>query len=209
MLEDLVIKNVVCFASLKSLTIHTCSGSVWQGGCVAQDDLLPNLEELYLGRLDYGKSISELLGHLGLRFLRLKKIKVERCDEMEYLLSCGHFIHALPNLEVIKVRSCNRLGELFIYDSMQYIAPDPIVPSLRTLELAFLPKLRTLCRDEEIWPHVEQVHVLGCNLVRKLPLTDKNAENIKEIKGESYWWNALEWHDDTTESSLRPYFHPI
>jgi disease resistance protein RPS2 len=208
MLEDLVIKNVVCFASLKSLTIDRCSGSVWQGGCVAQYDLLPNLEELYLGRLNYGKSILELLGHLGSRFLRLKQIIVEHCSKMEYLLSCGPFIHALPNLEVLKVRYCDRLGELFIYDSMQYIALDPIVPSLRILQLFRLPKLRTLCRDEEIWPHVEQVHVFGCDLVRKLPLTDKNAKNMKEIKGESYWWNALEWHDDTTESSLRPFFHP-
>jgi disease resistance protein RPS2 len=134
---------------------------------------------------------------------------VERCPKMEYLLPCGHFIHVLPNLEVIKVRQCQMLGELFIYDSMQYIAPDPIVPSLRILELECLPSLSTVCRDEEIWPHVEQVHVFECHRVRKLPLTDKNAKNIKEIRGESDWWNALEWHDDTTESSLQPYFHPI
>jgi hypothetical protein len=45
MLEDLVINSVVCFAGLKSLTIQGCSGSVWQGGCATQSDLLPNLEE--------------------------------------------------------------------------------------------------------------------------------------------------------------------
>ena len=50
--------------------------------------------------------------------------------------------------------------------------------------------------------------MFGCDLVRKLPLTDQNAENIKEIKGESRWWNTLKWHTDTTESSLHPYFHP-
>jgi hypothetical protein len=51
--------------------------------------------------------------------------------------------------------------------------------------------------------------VSECHHVRKLPLTDQNTENMKEIKGESQWWNALKWHADTTESSLRPYFHPI
>ncbi|XP_059441574.1 disease resistance protein At4g27190-like [Corylus avellana] len=209
MLEDLVIKSVVCFAGLKSLTIQSCSGGVWQGGCVAQHDLLPNLEELCLRRLNYGKSILEVLGHLGSRFLELKKISVEYCSKMEYLFSCGHFIHALPKLEVLKVQYCDKLGELFIYDSVQNIAPDPVVPSLRILELKCLPELRTLCQDEEIWPHLEQVHVVECNLVGKLPLTDQNAENMKEIKGESQWWNTLKWHADTTQSSLMPYFHPI
>jgi disease resistance protein RPS2 len=170
MLEYLVINGVDCFVGLKSLTIERCRGSVWQGGCVALDDLLPNLEELYLNDMDYGKAILELLGHLGSRFLRLKIIKVESCFEMEYLLSCGYFIHALPNLEVIKVRYCHRLGELFIYDSMQYIALDPVVPSLRILELESLLELRTLCKDEEIWPHLEQICVVGCYFLKKLPL---------------------------------------
>jgi disease resistance protein RPS2 len=86
MLEDLVINNVGCFANLKSLTIQSCSGSVWQGGCALHYDLLPNLEILYLRRLNYGKSISELLGHLGMRFLRLKLIEVESCSQMKYLV---------------------------------------------------------------------------------------------------------------------------
>jgi len=211
MLEDLVINSVGSFASLKSLTIESCSGSVWQGGCASHYDLLPNLEELYLRYLNYGESISELLGHLGLRFLRLKLREVEYCSEMKYLLPCGYsyFIYALPNLEIMKVRSCDRLGELFRYNSMQYITSDPVVPSLRQLKLEWLPQLRTLCRDEETWPLLEQVHVSMCNLVRKLPLTDKNAENIKEIKGLSHWWNSLKWHANTTESTLRPYFGPI
>jgi disease resistance protein RPS2 len=134
---------------------------------------------------------------------------VEYCSEMKYLLPSGYFIQALPNLEVIKLRSCDRLVELFSYDSMQYITPDPVVPCLRILKLEWLPQLRTLCREEETWPLLEQIHVSTCNLVRKLPLTDKNAENIKEIKGASHWWNALKWQADTTESSLRPFFHPI
>ncbi|XP_062169185.1 disease resistance protein At4g27190-like isoform X1 [Alnus glutinosa] len=207
MLEDWVINRVGCFASLKSLTIQSCSGSAWGGGCAAQYDLLPNLEELHLVHMEYGESISQLLGHLGLRFRRLKLIQVQLCSEMKYLLSCGDFIHDLPNLEVIEVRHCAMLGELFSYrHSMQYIA---VVPRLLTLKLVNLPQLKTLCRDDETCPLLEQVLVSKCNLVKKLPLTDQNAGNIKEIEGESRWWNTLKWHTDTTESSLWPYFHPI
>ncbi|XP_059443591.1 disease resistance protein At4g27190-like [Corylus avellana] len=206
MLEDLVINSVGCFAGLKSLTIQKCKGNSWQGGCAAHNDLLPNLEELYLRDLNYGESISEMFGHLGLRFLKLKLIEVEWCFQMKYLLRCGDFIQDLPNLQVIKVRHCFWLGELFTHHYMQYMAPDTVVPKLRILELERLPKLGTLCRNQETWPLLEQVHVSGCDLVRKLPLTDQNAENLKEIKGESRWWNKLEWHTDTTKSSLQPFF---
>jgi disease resistance protein RPS2 len=206
MLEDLVINSVGYFASLKSLTIRNCSGSAWGGECAAQYDLLPNLEELRLVEMEYGESISQLLGHLGLRFRRLKSIQVEWCSKMKYLLSCGDFIPELPNLEVIEVWYCGRLGELFNYrHSTQYIN----VPRLRILKLVNLPQLKTLCRDNETCPLLEQVLVSRCNLVKKLPLTDQNADKIKEIKGESQWWNTLKWHTDTTKSSLGPYFHPI
>jgi disease resistance protein RPS2 len=206
MLKDLAINSVGCFASLKSLTIQRSSGRACEGRC-AEYDLLPNLENLYLEHLNYEESISTLLGHLGLRFRRLKLIQMQQCSKVKYLLSCGDFIPDMPNLEEIEVRYCDRLGELFSYhDSMQYIA---VFPSLKVLKLEGLPQLKTLCRDDETCPLLERVFVSDCQRVRKLPLTDQNANNIKEIIGESEWWNRLMWHTDTTKSSLQPYFHPI
>ncbi|XP_059442155.1 disease resistance protein At4g27190-like [Corylus avellana] len=196
-LSDMVsIDCIDYFAGLKSLSIENCSDSVWQGQ-KGNYDPLPNLEELYLRNLDYGESISELLNHLGLRFPALKSLEVEGCSKMEYILSYGYFIEVLPNLKVIKVRNCDKLGDLFSYVPGKLICPDPIVPKLRILELEWLPKLRTFCRDEETWPLLEQLYVFKCNGVRKLPLTAQNAKKIKEIRGESQWWNALQWQDGT------------
>ncbi|XP_075668705.1 disease resistance protein At4g27190-like isoform X3 [Castanea sativa] len=210
MLEDLVICNVGCFGGLKTLTISTfTSQSLWRdGGLAAQSDLLPNLEELTLHDLNELESISGLVGHLGLRFLRLKLIAVRRCSNIKYLLSCGDFIQNLPNVEVIKVSTSYNLKELFNYDSVKNMAPDPVVPNLRILELKNLPNLRTLCRDSETWPRLEQVEVFLCNRLKRLPLTNQNTGTIKEILGESEWWDALEWDDDKTKSSLLPYFYP-
>ncbi|XP_059439174.1 disease resistance protein At4g27190-like [Corylus avellana] len=206
MLKDLVID---CFAGLKSLTISYCDSSVL-GGARAKCDLLPNLEKLCLRQLKNGESISQLFVHLRLRFQHLKLLEVELCSKMEYLLDYGDdFFQSLPNLEVIKVRDCDSLGQLFRHHSEQSIAPHLVVPSLRILELDNLPQLSTLSRNEETWPLLEQVHVFNCDGVWKLPLTDQNAENIKEIKGDSKWWFALEWHTETTRSSLQPYFHRI
>ena len=208
MLEDFI-KSDASFANLKSLTISNCLTSLGRGGgCVARSDLLPNLEELRLWNVGNLKSISELASHLRLKFRGLKSIEVKNCNQMKYLLSCGDFNRTLPNLEVINVRRCGILDELFHYESGQNMAPDPIVPNLQKVTLMRLPKLITLCRHKEIWSCLEQVEVVGCNELRRLPFTNQNAGTIKEIRGDSQWWNALEWDDDQTKSSLLPSFHP-
>ena len=47
-----------------------------------------------------------------------------------------------------------------------------------------------------------------CEGLRRLPLTNQDVGTIKEIKGESEWWDALEWDDDQTKTSLLLFFHP-
>ncbi|KAM3699123.1 hypothetical protein ACJW31_05G001700 [Castanea mollissima] len=195
MLDDLVINTVVGFIGLKSLTIERCT-------------ITKSCPELTLGHLNGIKSISELFGQLGLRFLKLKSIEVRGSSEMKYLLSCGDIIQTLPNLEEIKVSFCWALEELFNYDSGKNMAPDPVVPKLRTLQLEDLFSLRALGRHEEIWPCLEEVTVFRCNCLRRLPFSIQNTGTIKEIKGELEWWDALLWDDDETKTSLLPYFHP-
>ena len=208
MFEDFI-KSAASFSDLKSLTICNCTISIGQGGgCAVRCDLLPNLEELKLFAVSGLQSISELAGHLGLRFHNLKSIGLRGCSEMKYLISCGAFIQTLPNLEVINIRRCNNIEELFNCDSGQIMTSDPVVPNLRKLVLQQLPKLITLCRHEETWPRLEQVEVVRCKHLRRLPLTNQNAGTMKEIIGDSQWWDALEWDDDQTKSSLLPFFHP-
>ncbi|XP_050244463.1 disease resistance protein At4g27190-like [Quercus robur] len=209
MLEDFI-ESDASFAGLKSLSITKCPTSLgWGGGCAARCDLLPNLEELHLESMENLNSISELAGHLGQRFHSLRSIKVEFCHQMKYLLSCGDFIQTLPNLEVINVSNCENLEKLFNNESGQNISPEPMVPKLRILQLWNLPAFKTLCRHKETWPCLEQVRVRGCKGLRRLPLTNQNVGTIKEIKVESEWWDALEWDDDQTKTSLLPFFHPL
>ncbi|XP_058001364.1 disease resistance protein At4g27190 isoform X2 [Hevea brasiliensis] len=185
MLETLTIDSTSSFIGLKSLTISNSNSSLRPaGGCAAHYDMLPNLEELYLDRLTYLESISELVGHLGLRFSRLKIVEVARCPRLTDLLPYGSFILALPSLEEIKVSFCDKLEELFRYCSGHNSTPEPVVPSLRIMELKNLPKLRTLCREWESWPRLEHVDVVKCNLLRKPPLTIQNVNAVTLHLGE-------------------------
>ncbi|KAK0601141.1 hypothetical protein LWI29_021566 [Acer saccharum] len=184
LLETMAIRSIGSYTGLKSLTITRSSSSLRpDGGCTALD-LLPNLEELRLYELTKLGSISELVGLLGLRFSRLKLIEVFRCYGLEYLLTC-----------------------------------EPVVPNLRTLKLVKLPKLKTLSRQDGSGLHsksiscvyhmkaIEQVEVIKCDNLRKLPLTIENAITMKEIRGQVKWWDQLELEGDNTKSSLERFFN--
>ncbi|KAJ0045609.1 hypothetical protein Pint_04266 [Pistacia integerrima] len=205
MLETLVIDRVDHFASLKSLTIASFNSSLRpDGGCAAHCDLLPNLEELRLQNLTCLENISELVGHLGLRFTRLKSMEVTVCPRLKCLLWVS-FLPALPNLQKIEVSFCDELVELFNCSAETFV-PEPIAPNLKTVELKKLGKLKTFYNHEQSWQSLEEIEVIDCNSLKQLPLTTHNANTIKEIRGGLRWWNNLHWKDVATRSSLQPYF---
>ncbi|CAH2077803.1 unnamed protein product [Thlaspi arvense] len=208
MLENLVIDSTSSFNTLRSLTVESFGGSIRPaGGCVAQLDLLPNLEELHLRRVNLG-TIRELVGHLGLRFETLRHLEVSRCSRLKCLLSLGNFICFLPNLQEIHVSFCDRLQELFDYSPGEVPASASVVPALRVIKLRNLPRLKRLCSQEESWGCLEHVEVIRCNLLKNLPISSNNARGVKEVRGETHWWNNLTWDDNTTRETLQPRFVP-
>ncbi|GFZ06590.1 NB-ARC domain-containing disease resistance protein [Actinidia rufa] len=164
----------------------------------AEFDLLPNLKELALHFVFHLESMSELSHHLGLSV----------------------FMPALKNLEEVTVRFCEQFVEFFENassgqpseeieegvehsTSSQILIPSSIFPHLQRMKLRALPKLTTLCRPHQSWQHIEQLGVVNCNLIKKFPFTTQNANFIKEIRGESQWWNQLEWDDEDIKQELR------
>nr|POF06328.1 disease resistance protein [Quercus suber] len=129
-LRQLDLSKTFLLKSIQPGIISRCPINLGQGGgCAAPCDLQPNLEELRLCDMLDLKSISELAGHLGLRFRNLKSVDVDNYSQMKCLLYYGDFIQILPNLKVIKVSHCENLEELFNYDLGQNMAPDHVVPN--------------------------------------------------------------------------------
>ncbi|PSS16229.1 Disease resistance protein [Actinidia chinensis var. chinensis] len=177
----------------------------------AEFDLLPNLEELALHFVFHLESMSELSHHLGLRFSKLRTIRASNCCRLKCLFSCSVFMPALQNLEEVTDRFCEEFVELFENasssqpseeieelvehsTSSQILIPSSIFPHLQIMKLRELPKLTTLCRHHQSWQHIKQLGVVNCNLIKKMAFTTQNANLIKEIRGESQWWNQLEWN---------------
>ncbi|KAK9273108.1 hypothetical protein L1049_017915 [Liquidambar formosana] len=207
MFEDLV-TNSGGIAGLKSLNIVECDILGPFRGCAARHDLLPNLEQLHLHGIRNLECFQPLVVPLGLRFSRLRIIEVWWCLKLKYLIP-HDLIPYLINLEEIKVWFCENFENLFEYSSRagQNVASDLVVPKLRILVLEDLPELRSICREKESWQSIELVDVRGCDQLRRLPLTTQNANTIKEIRGQRKWWSELEWDDDHTKLTFRPFFN--
>ncbi|KAK2968242.1 hypothetical protein RJ640_002091 [Escallonia rubra] len=191
----------VCYNTLRSLTIGNYNGqfpSSNAGFC-----RIPNLELLKLRRVHHLESISQLTYTLGLEFSKLRTIEVAFCEKLKYLFSVGGSTSAFEHLASITLVQCEELEELFAYGSSSANPfPHPIVLNLRRVDLHDLAKLEHLSSENEPWNCLEELKVLGCEKVRKLPLTAESAKTIKQIIGERRWWRRLKWNDQDTKSSL-------
>ncbi|KAK3019570.1 hypothetical protein RJ639_003637 [Escallonia herrerae] len=160
----------VCYSTLRSLTIGNYNGqfrSSNAGFCQ-----IPNLELLIVRRVHHLESISQLASTLGLEFSKLRTIEVVFCEKLKYLFSVEGSTSALEHLVRITLIQCEELEELFAYGSSSANPfPHPIVLNMRRVDLHDLPKLEYLSRENEPWNCLEELKVLGCEKVRKLPLT--------------------------------------
>ncbi|XP_019189880.1 PREDICTED: disease resistance protein At4g27190-like [Ipomoea nil] len=195
--------NLGPFAHLKDLSISNCCISVQPGQCVAQFDLLPNLEKLSFFDLGGLESLSDLSNLLGLHFTKLKYIRVCYCDQLEnFLRTDDETLGKLEKVEQIDIESCMKLKQVF-----ENASSDNFVPNLQSMHLILLPSLEAICEaDLASWESLKVLEVKGCNMLRKLPLGIQNAESIEVIEGEQNWWDGLEWDNENSKIRLQSLF---
>ncbi|CAE6174170.1 unnamed protein product [Arabidopsis arenosa] len=211
MMKKLVIDNG-SFKNLKSLTIENAfiNTNSWvemvstKTSKQSSDmlDLLPNLEELHLRRVDL-ETFSELQTHLGLRLETLKIIEITMCRKLRTLLGKRNFL-TIPKLEEIEISYCDSLQNL--HEAL--LNHEPFLPNLRVLKLRNLPNLVSICNWGEAWECLEQVEVIHCYQLNCLPISS-TCGRIKKIKGELSWWERLEWDDPSALTTVQPFFHPV
>ncbi|KAK4414566.1 hypothetical protein Salat_2869600 [Sesamum alatum] len=107
----------------ETLSIYSCTD--WVGiGNNAKFDMLPNLEDISLFDLTQLSCISDLALPLGLKFSWLRCIRVESCEELKYLISLDTTILSLVKLERILVYSCEQVEKLFKFDHLDFVFPN-------------------------------------------------------------------------------------
>ncbi|KAJ9692292.1 hypothetical protein PVL29_011379 [Vitis rotundifolia] len=101
----------------------------------------------------------------------------------------------IPSLEFLGVTKCESMEELIGEEDSKGVILDDL-PNLRSISEQALP-----------FPSLTEIAVYNCPKLRKLPLDSNSATNsLKKIKGESSWWEELQWKDETLKSTFTPYF---
>ncbi|XP_009774526.1 disease resistance protein At4g27190-like [Nicotiana sylvestris] len=194
------------FDGLKSLHISGCHcyfKPMEEGN--GQFDPLPNLESLRLYKIFNLMSVSDFGHLLGLRFTKLRQLDVYACTNLTCLFIGGGAFSVPKHLEEIDIILCPKLVELFEQCDSLFNSEFARVRKLRLKEL---PQLETLGKPLSMWEHLEELSLINCNQIRKLPLFIQTSKNIKIIRGASEWWNQLEWDDNSFKSDLEHCFLP-
>ncbi|XP_016460699.1 disease resistance protein At4g27190-like [Nicotiana tabacum] len=171
---------------------------------------LPNLEHLCLSLIYNLESVSDISHLLGLRFSKLHRLDIVYCPRLRCLFNVGGAFSVPKHLEHIAIIDCYELVELFVQcSSSQTTLANSEIPRVGELLLENCPSLRTLGEPPNTWEQLEELRLIKCNQIRKLPLSIQTSKNIKVIKGPSKWWNQLEWDSDNFKSNLEHCFQPV
>ncbi|XP_058074773.1 probable disease resistance protein At5g63020 [Magnolia sinica] len=207
--HDLTISNQLsslftAMKSLQQLAFMGCVGLVELtiSGYAKKDDDYPvsSLKSLKLCDLYHLNCIRVGRGC----FRNLHTIRISSC----YNLKKIYGLLQLESLETIDIRACYRLEEV-----IDTVIPDDEVGDiglmqLKCITLRGLSELTSIFSYALHFPSLEEIYVLGCPKLKKLPLSLHGAHNsLRKIRGEKGWWDNLEWEEDGNKSYFLPFFH--
>ncbi|XP_058106547.1 disease resistance protein At4g27190-like [Magnolia sinica] len=185
--------------SLRKLEVIECSGVEciidWREvgddafQCLQRLDLysLPNLEKVF----DAGAPPP-----LNTSLQNLRRIWVSHCEKLRSLFSSS-MVEQLHQLEKLMIKKCIQMKEIIEGDKL----PHNSFPKLRILELDDLPELESIFSQRFMFISLEDMKVISCPKLKKLPLFCSSIHEIKgKIEGEREWWEGLEWEDEKAKS---------
>ncbi|KAK9229531.1 hypothetical protein WN944_022494 [Citrus x changshan-huyou] len=116
-----------------------------------------------------------------------KVIQIEKCMEMEKIISVRKLVE-VPEM----------MANLYPFAKLQ------------SLGLQVLPKLKSVHWNELPSPHVREIFVSECPILKKISIGFNNGKESKiAIEGEEHSWNELDWEDEAALNAFLPCFGSI
>ncbi|TYH29560.1 hypothetical protein ES288_A01G022500v1 [Gossypium darwinii] len=162
------------------------------------------------------------------RCMDLEKVKIERniiegagCFHSlrsVILVKCNHlrdvsWVTFAPHLEGLVILECKGLEEIISEEKLGEVAElkgnSNLFSKLGMLYLFQLPKLKTIYHHALPFPQLEKIIILGCPMLKKLPLNSNSAKGQRlVIEGDKGWWKDVGWEDESTKIAFLPTFKP-
>ena len=117
------------------------------------------------------------------------------------------FLAFAPNLKSIGTDDCKPLEE--IVNDVPEVRMGNLNPfaQLQYLGLFSLQNLKSIYRKPLPFPHLKEMKVSHCDVLKSLPLDSNIAKERKiVICGFRGRWEQLQWEDQATQNAFRPCF---
>ncbi|KAH7845610.1 hypothetical protein Vadar_004041 [Vaccinium darrowii] len=142
---------------------------------------MKNMESIWKGPVGKGSMSS------------LKSLALHTCPNLTTLFTID-MLSNLINLEELIVEDCPKIDSLVSLKNSGSKS-GLFLPSLKKISLLELPGLVSISSGLCIAPKLERMVVFYCPKLEKLSTMDISSTNLKVIKGEEEWWNALKWYE--------------
>jgi disease resistance protein RPS2 len=122
----------------------------------------------------------------------LKSLTLVTCPQLTTIFTQG-LLANLCNLEELKVEDCPSINNLVSFEiSAEHKASD-FLPNLKKISLHYMPGLVSISGGLHIAPKLEWLSFYNCPNLKNPLIDEVSTQDLKKIKGERSWWEALEW----------------
>nr|XP_023880090.1 disease resistance protein At4g27190-like [Quercus suber] len=168
--------------------------------------VLGSLEYLYIYYMKNLRSIWEGSVQKNSLFL-LKSLTLRTCPQLTTIFTQG-LLDNLCNLEELKVEDCPSIKSIVSCEISAEHKTSYFLPNLKKISLHYMPGLVSISSGLHIAPKLEWLSFYNCPDLKNPLIDEISSQDLKKIKGERSWWEALEWSNGCP-SYLEEIFVPI
>uniref|UniRef100_A0A2N9F8H6 Disease resistance protein At4g27190-like leucine-rich repeats domain-containing protein n=1 Tax=Fagus sylvatica TaxID=28930 RepID=A0A2N9F8H6_FAGSY len=133
------------------------------------------------------------LSNFGARNMeKLKCLVMGECNELTTIFTQG-LLANLCNLEELKVEDCPSIYSIVSCKISAELKTSDFLPNLKKISLHYMPGLVSISSGLHIAPKLEWLSFYDCPNLKNPLIDEVSTQDLKKIKGERSWWEALEW----------------
>uniref|UniRef100_A0A2N9FJT1 Uncharacterized protein n=1 Tax=Fagus sylvatica TaxID=28930 RepID=A0A2N9FJT1_FAGSY len=153
--------------------------------------VLESLEYLYVYYMKSLRSIWEGSVQKNSLFL-LKSLTLRTCPQLTTIFTQG-LLANLCNLEELKVEDCPSIYSIVSCKISAELKTSDLLLNLKKISLHYMHGLVSISGGLHIAPKLEWLSFYNCPNLKNPLIDEVSTQDLKKIKGERSWWEALEW----------------
>ena len=165
--------------------------NIVSGSCGTEKIVLGSLEYLYIYYMKSLRSIWEGSIQQNSLFL-LKSLTLRTCPQLTTIFTQG-LLDNLCNLEELKVEDCPSVESIVSCGDSAKHRTSYFLPNLKKISLHYMPGLVSISSGLHIAQQLEWLSLYNCPNLKNPFIDEVSSQDLKKIKGERSWWEALEW----------------